>query len=57
MSQDVYKRQLFDPHDPKQLAETIARTAARASLPEHEAEYAGNMEQGIANIDVYKRQD
>ena len=41
---------LFDPHDPKQLAETIARTAARASLPEHEAEYAGNMEQGIANM-------
>ena len=38
----------FDPHDPKQLAETIARTAARASLPEHEAEYAGDMEQGIA---------
>lgn len=41
---------LFDPHDPKQLAETIARTAARASLPEHEAEYAGDMEQGIANM-------
>lgn len=41
---------LFDPHDPKQLAETIARTAERASLPEHEAEYAGDMEQGIANM-------
>ena len=41
---------LFDPHDPKQLAETIARTAERASLPEHEAEYTGDMEQGIANM-------
>lgn len=41
---------LFDPHDPGDLAEKIACTAGRAELPAHAAEFAGDVEQGIANM-------
>ncbi len=41
---------LFDPHNPEDLAEAIARTAERAELPAHAAEFAGDVEQGIANM-------
>lgn len=39
---------LFDPHNPKQLADTIAETAERAANPEYEKEYSGNINSGIA---------
>ena len=41
---------LFDPHDPGDLAEKIACTAGRAELPAHATEFAGDVEQGIANM-------
>lgn len=44
------KCHLFNPHQPQELAELMERMAHEAEKPEHEAEFAGNMEQGIANM-------
>ena len=41
---------LFDPHDPKALAQLLVETAEKADMPEHTAYFAGDMEKGIANM-------
>jgi glycosyltransferase involved in cell wall biosynthesis len=41
---------LFDPHQPAELAALMARVAEDAASPEKGAAFAGDMEQGIANM-------
>lgn len=44
------KCKLFDPHNPKKLAELIEETAMEAGKTEHADEFAGDTERGIANM-------
>lgn len=44
------KCHLFDPHQPQELSDLMEKMAKEAAKPEREAEFAGDMEQGIANM-------
>lgn len=44
------KCHLFDPHQPKELADLMEKLAQEAEKPERVAEFAGDMERGIANM-------
>lgn len=41
---------LFDPHQPKELADLMEKMAQKSEKPECVAEFAGDMERGIANM-------
>ena len=41
---------LFDPHNPKELAETIERVAEKAAQPGEKDVFMGNIEHGISNM-------
>lgn len=44
------KCHLFDPHQPEELADLMEKLAQKSMEPEHVAEFAGDMERGIANM-------
>lgn len=44
------KCRLFDPHNPKELADLMGETAREAEEPERAAEFGGDVRQGIANM-------